>query len=215
MGSSPGAPRQVNLRRSVSTAYYGVFHTLLSAAADTFVGVSRRSTNAHELAYRSIDHGPLRDTCKRIQDKPSNFSLDVPPNGFGPGIRTFAAAVFTLSLADYIPSYRPTKDDVVVPIRQAQTAAQWLQQCARTRTCRPLKPRCAVEDETPTPVVSPRIGSCLLRSAWRRQLSSALMPSARGRRFHARGVSLPTPGQTPWSKVTSAARGEWPKWRQG
>jgi hypothetical protein len=33
-----GAPRQADLRRAVSSVYYGLFHAILTAAADLFVG---------------------------------------------------------------------------------------------------------------------------------------------------------------------------------
>ena len=36
MAPPAGAPRQVDLRRAISNAYYGVFHAILAAAADEY-----------------------------------------------------------------------------------------------------------------------------------------------------------------------------------
>ena len=38
-----GPPRQVDIRRSISAAYYGVSHAIAAAAADEFVGKTKRS----------------------------------------------------------------------------------------------------------------------------------------------------------------------------
>jgi hypothetical protein len=61
-----GQPRQVDLRRAISAAYYAVFHAALTLAADHFVGVTRRATSQYSLVYRSIDHRSLRDLCIEV-----------------------------------------------------------------------------------------------------------------------------------------------------
>jgi uncharacterized protein (UPF0332 family) len=33
-----GRPRQVDIRRAISSAYYAIFHAIITAAADQFVG---------------------------------------------------------------------------------------------------------------------------------------------------------------------------------
>lgn len=45
LADEQGAPRQANLRRALSTAYYALFHCLARCAADTVVGAlkARRS----------------------------------------------------------------------------------------------------------------------------------------------------------------------------
>ena len=42
-----GPPRQVDLRRAISAAYYGIYHFCLTAAADEFVGVIHRATSRY------------------------------------------------------------------------------------------------------------------------------------------------------------------------
>ena len=42
----PGPPRQVDIRRSISAAYYGLFHALLTAAADSVASRAQRGSAA-------------------------------------------------------------------------------------------------------------------------------------------------------------------------
>ena len=67
LGSGRGRPRQAELRRAVSLAYYAMFHSLAKQAADTLVGATRgsRSQRAWLQAYRSLEHGFAAAQCKR------------------------------------------------------------------------------------------------------------------------------------------------------
>ncbi len=58
-------PRQANLRRAVSTAYYALFHCLAENCADMLVGPSGtgRRESAWQQAYRALQHGTLRARC--------------------------------------------------------------------------------------------------------------------------------------------------------
>jgi hypothetical protein len=89
--SPAGPPRQVDLRRAISAAYYGVFHFCLTAAADEFVGVTQRATSRYALVYRSIDHKTFRDLCLEAKKPtpPAKFAPYVPTGGFGPNIQSF------------------------------------------------------------------------------------------------------------------------------
>src|SRR5918912_2888967 len=62
-----GPPRQVDIRRAISAAYYGVFHAVLAAAAHHFVGKTKRATSQYGLVYRSIEHKRLRELCEDLQ----------------------------------------------------------------------------------------------------------------------------------------------------
>ena len=71
-------PRQSNLHRATSTAYYAMFHTLARSVADLMIGSSgakRRSNGAWKQAYRALDHGVVKSTCK---DNPEN-TRQIPP----------------------------------------------------------------------------------------------------------------------------------------
>ena len=77
-------PQQEDLRRAISTAYYGLFNFVLTAAADMVVGEEERSTSRYSLAYRSVDHKRLRDLCSQLgRTRPQNVPL-LPSGGFGP-----------------------------------------------------------------------------------------------------------------------------------
>lgn len=61
-----GRPRQADLCRSVSAAYYALFHTLAGCCADLLVGStrSRRSQPAWEQTYRALEHGHAANQCR-------------------------------------------------------------------------------------------------------------------------------------------------------
>ena len=67
LGSGRGRPRQAELRRAVSLAYYAMFHALAKQSADMLVGATRgnRSQRAWLQAYRSLEHGLAAAQCKR------------------------------------------------------------------------------------------------------------------------------------------------------
>ena len=60
-----GRPRQANLKRAVSTAYYAMFHALCKNCADSLVGKSsaERSEAAWRQMYRTIEHGFAKSQC--------------------------------------------------------------------------------------------------------------------------------------------------------
>ena len=63
LGEGRGRPRQSELRRAVSTAYYALFHLLAACCADLLIGASPavRRGPAWERAYRALGHGFARD----------------------------------------------------------------------------------------------------------------------------------------------------------
>ena len=123
-----GPPRQVNLRRAISAAYYGVFHATLKAAADQYVGVTRQSSAEYLLVYRSVDHKTLRDLCQEIKKEnlPARYTRHAPPGGFKASIREFASAVLELQekrhAADYDPSIRIKSADAILAVNTARSA---------------------------------------------------------------------------------------------
>jgi hypothetical protein len=105
----PGPPRQADLRRSISTAYYALFNFILRAVADEFVGAGRRSSARYALLYRSIDHRALREVCvESARQRASNrYAPYVPEGGFDPNILTVAAAVVELQSRRHAADYNP------------------------------------------------------------------------------------------------------------
>lgn len=123
-----GAPRQADLRRAISTAYYGTFHAVVTAAADDFVGRTQRESPRYALVYRSIDHRVLRRICEDILKTtlPAKYRNHEPRGGFGPDITAFATAVVDLHekrhSADYDPLFRASRSDAIFAVATARTA---------------------------------------------------------------------------------------------
>ena len=55
----PGRPKSVSLRRSVSSAYYALFHALAHLCADELIG-SRQPYSVFTPIYRSLEHSKAR-----------------------------------------------------------------------------------------------------------------------------------------------------------
>ncbi len=65
--TSAGAPRQVDIRRAISAAYYSVFHYVATMAADEFIGNTQRGTQIYTFVYRSIDHRFFKELCTEVK----------------------------------------------------------------------------------------------------------------------------------------------------
>lgn len=119
-----GAPRQANLRRAISTAYYAIFHALLRKVAEKFVAGNQWKSRV--LFYRSLEHAKTRDRCKRLgqnplpNDEQSFFGVQ----SFPVEIRQFAIEFVNLQelrhQADYVPDTRFSVQDA----RGAASAAR-------------------------------------------------------------------------------------------
>ena len=94
-----GRPRQADLCRAVSTAYYALFHALARCCADMLVGsaVARRRQNAWDRMYRALEHGLVKNQCNDLQQM-QLFPPDI--QGFG---RHFVAMQRFRHQADYAP----------------------------------------------------------------------------------------------------------------
>jgi hypothetical protein len=63
-----GKPRQTSLRRSISSAYYALFHALASLCANRLVGFTK-PWEVYAPIYRTLDHGRAKDVFKRISSQ--------------------------------------------------------------------------------------------------------------------------------------------------
>ena len=97
---SRGRPRETDLRRAVSTAYYALFHTIANCCADTLVGgpSSNRSESAWTQVYRSVDHRIARARCDN-QQMMQRFPIEI--QGFA---RLFVGMQIARHEADYNPN---------------------------------------------------------------------------------------------------------------
>jgi hypothetical protein len=136
---SRGAPRQADLRRAISNAYYGIFHAVVTEAADHFVGRTHRQTPTYGLVYRSIEHRSLRGLCEDVKKAtlPARYSKYVPTGGFGLDLIPLATAVVDLQerrhLADYDPLFRVGVSDAVLAVVTGRTALVRFRNATRTR----------------------------------------------------------------------------------
>ena len=111
---SPRRPRQSNLRRALSTAYYAVFHSLAATVADAFIGRGRN--DAWHQAYRALEHGNARNACQNTQAL----------RGLPPEVQNFAKTFVALQRvrhqADYALDGRYAKSAVIAEINEAERA---------------------------------------------------------------------------------------------
>jgi hypothetical protein len=123
-----GRPRQVDIRRSISASYYGLFHAVLTAAADLVIGQYNRSEPRYGLVYRSIDHKWLREFCRDVlrQTLPDRYRQYSPQAGFSADLKAFATAVVELQekrhTADYDPMVQMEQSDAILLTRTARAA---------------------------------------------------------------------------------------------
>ncbi|MDE2739863.1 MAG: hypothetical protein OXH47_10095 [Paracoccaceae bacterium] len=111
-----GRPRQVNLKRALSTAYYARFHALCLNCANSFIGTegAARSEPAWNQVYRSVDHAFAKKQCKNQEVMAS----------FPEAIRRFANYFVNLQdmrhQADYDPARNFDRREVLNAIDHAE-----------------------------------------------------------------------------------------------
>lgn len=127
-----GSLRQADLRRAVSNAFYGLFHTILIAAADEVAGRRMRGEPLWSLAYRSISHQRLKSVCTdlRAQTLKPKIKPYEPVGGFGNHLAAIAGAVVELQdrrhVADYDPSASLLRLDARTALQTARSAVDRL-----------------------------------------------------------------------------------------
>jgi uncharacterized protein (UPF0332 family) len=63
-GVDPRRPRQSNLRRAVSSAYYAVFHFLVDQACRSLLGSNAGRTSLRNILSRGFEHGQMKELSK-------------------------------------------------------------------------------------------------------------------------------------------------------
>jgi uncharacterized protein (UPF0332 family) len=109
--SAAGAPRQADIRRAISTAYYALFHFILTGAADEFVGVTKRLSSRYTIVYRSINHSVLKKLCERLSNPKVSPDMlkHFPRSGLGANLPALASAVVELQEKRHLADYDPSK----------------------------------------------------------------------------------------------------------
>lgn len=119
--ASPRRPRQVDLRRAVSTAYYALFHAIAKTVADIMVGARKghRSEQAWAQAYRGLQHGDAKSACEGMRNQI-----------IAPAIKNCADVFVRLQqsrhAADYDPLYRLSRAEAIEAVCIARDAIEKL-----------------------------------------------------------------------------------------
>jgi uncharacterized protein (UPF0332 family) len=123
--ANPARPRQADLKRAVSTAYYALFHALARQCADLLVGVGQdRSAQAWTQVYRSLEHGVAKNSC--VAAAKQGF-----PNGIVSFANTFVILQEERHRADYDPDSRYTRPEVLALISVSEQAVSMLKTAPR------------------------------------------------------------------------------------
>ena len=118
MGGSQGRPRQTELCRAVSAAYYALFHALALSGANALVGSSRgsRGQEIWRRVYRALEHGHARNQC-------NNQAV---MRAFPPEIRGFGQVFTDMQRhrheADYDPAAKFSREEVMQLIDETEDA---------------------------------------------------------------------------------------------
>jgi hypothetical protein len=134
-----GAPRQVDLKRAVSAAYYALFHAIVIDVADQLAGSAQRDTVQYALVYRSVAHRDVGELCRNMtkQTLPDKYKPYEPHGGFGADLLAVASAFIDLQekrhRADYDPLYRVAVSDVELTLQACRTALDHWRDVPRAR----------------------------------------------------------------------------------
>jgi hypothetical protein len=123
----PGPARQVDVRRAISASYYALFHCVVTAVADEFVGKTNRGDVRPNLVYRSVDHRKIKSVGAAVQPlKPEPMIALLLPLGAGDALRQFAAIIVQMQVqrthADYGPGRLLRTSDVTAAVSLARQA---------------------------------------------------------------------------------------------
>lgn len=123
-----GRPKQASLRRAVSTAYYALFHLLVSESSRMVVTGTPELQN---LVGRAYQHNKMKDASQA-------FSMNTPPqhlqsvcsNILSPDLQVVAGTFVSLQEerheADYNTNQRFKKNDVLLLLEKTRIAfASW------------------------------------------------------------------------------------------
>ena len=107
VSGSRGRPRQTDLCRAVSAAYYAMFHALANSNADTLVGNANRRRQSWRQTYRALEHGEVRRRCSNLEQMRA-FPLEIQEFG-----KNFVAMQRLRHTADYDPDAQFTRFQVL------------------------------------------------------------------------------------------------------
>ena len=98
----PQAPKQVDLRRAVSAAYYALFHLLTTEAAQNWKHQGQRDRFA-----RLFDHGRMKTCSSKVSSRP--LPVDPAKNPVATDLRLVADSFVKLQQARHTADYDNSK----------------------------------------------------------------------------------------------------------
>jgi len=122
----PKRPKQASLRRSVSSAYYALFHLLTSAASERLITGPDRGA-LRSVMRRAFDHAIMKEACREI-GKPNAGKLAKGMDGAAVPRTLASVATAFIDLqqarheADYDLSRTFTRGEVRTLIAQVEQA---------------------------------------------------------------------------------------------
>src|SRR5437879_9430564 len=89
-----GRPRQDNLRRAISAAYYALFHFLVDQTCRSFVGGGPNRRALRAVLARAFDHSVMKRAATSFASGslPARLALALPGGIVPPELREVAAA---------------------------------------------------------------------------------------------------------------------------
>jgi hypothetical protein len=125
----PRRPRQANLRRAVSAAYYALFHFLVEQSCRNAIGGQHERAPYRHVLGRAFGHATMRDACKSFaggtlkdtvkKGLPRTFSI---PSQVSDIARNFVELQDVRHLADYDLTEKFIREDVLTLVQLAETA---------------------------------------------------------------------------------------------
>lgn len=111
-------PKQADLCRAQSAAYYALFHKFSFLCAGSLLGVTADAKQQRKWVtlYRKLDHRDAKKCCQNV-----NAVAAISPDLAGPA-QLFVALQEKRHSADYDPAYRPQKSVVLYDIERAASA---------------------------------------------------------------------------------------------
>jgi len=122
-------PRQASLRRSISAAYYALFHLL--SASSVRLTIPSALPGLQPRVARAISHTEIGEACRAVlRPNPGSILLQLSPHGFPAEIKTVARAFVDLQelrhLADYDTDTIFNRPDTLLLVQQTEEAfAAW------------------------------------------------------------------------------------------
>lgn len=126
-----GRPNQGNLGRSVSTAYYALFHFLTDQACRSMMGAGEdpKLRALRGILARAFDHGGMRKVSKSFASgmlpkklNPPLLNLGVLPKDISAVADAFQTLQDSRHAADYDPLWRWERDEVITLVDSAAEA---------------------------------------------------------------------------------------------